>query len=397
MKDLVENSQEIDCSVILDSEISKYTQPDKIGEHSVIDKAIGNIDTDLGSISVALVATEVLVDVGSLRKNIDDTSVGDKSSVMLDDTPVVPCRIRKPAAICESPYVSKFDSGCSNVQGLPTKCIDKGNSIKHIFSIKHPFTISITESFLDIKLSSFNKFVEKSLRLISNPIYSESVNNLANAFDFSVVMIKIKEWFYTLGYEGASLTDSTTRRIVQQALANAPSNNGSAHAQVLVPSSSKDTTYVLANCYKTLSANSCTACLQNSSASMLGCLPLSESRALYIGCFMRYSDTNFLNALLTSVGSSSRGKVVVIVIVVSSVIVLRVGDFIGISVWKNKQIQKKRKGNSILLGENSAEKLVEILHDISLNFNYSILDKATRSFDEANKLGFDISKLFVAS
>ncbi|PHU05046.1 hypothetical protein BC332_25868 [Capsicum chinense] len=88
---------------------------------------------------------------------------------------------------------------------------------------------------------------------------------------------------------------------------------------------------------------------------------------------------------------SSRGKVVVIVIVVSSVIVLRVGDFIGISVWKNKQIQKKRKG------ENGAEKLVEILHDISLNFNYSILDKATRSFDEANKLGFDISKLFVAS
>ncbi|KAF3669004.1 putative lipase-like [Capsicum annuum] len=449
MKDLVENSQEIDCSVILDSEISKYTQPDKIGEHSVIDKAIGNIDTDLGSISVALVATEVLVDVGSLRKNIDDTSVGDKSSVMLDDTPVVPCRIRKPAAICESPYVSKFDSGCSNVQGLPTKCIDKGNSIKHIFSIKHPFTISITESFLDIKLSSFNKFVEKSLRLISNPSSKMEIpfssivcslfvimlvlllpnisvaeprsqtvkitcrtqlelNTMTFVPNFVGVMETISQQMRTRGYGVAvigpedrhicgnrttksTLFPQTTRRIVQQALANAPSNNGSAHAQVLVPSSSKDTTYVLANCYKTLSANSCTACLQNSSASMLGCLPLSESRALYIGCFMRYSDTNFLNALLTSVGSSSRGKVVVIVIVVSSVIVLRVGDFIGISVWKNKQIQKKRKG------ENSAEKLVEILHDISLNFNYSILDKATRSFDEANKLGFDISKLFVAS
>ncbi|PHU12409.1 hypothetical protein BC332_19339 [Capsicum chinense] len=146
-----------------------------------------------------------------------------------------------------------------------------------------------------------------------------------------------------------------------------------------------------------LSANSCTVCLQNASASMLGYLPWSKGRALYIGCFMRYSDTNFLNAILTSGGSSSREKVVVIVIVVSSIIILVVCAFIGIVVWKNKQIQKKRKGNSILLGPNDAEKLVEILHDISLNFKYSTLDKATRSFDEANKLGFDISKLFVAS
>ncbi|KAF3655333.1 hypothetical protein T459_09012 [Capsicum annuum] len=192
------------------SEISKYTQPDKIGEHSVIEKTVGKIDTDLGYTSVALVATEVLIDVGSVRKNVDDTSVGDKSTVILDDTPVVPSRIRKPAAICESPYVSKFDSGCSNVQGQSTRCIDKGPSRKHIFSIKHPFTISITEPFLDMKLLSlFNKFVDKSLRLNSNPVYSESAKNLTNAFDFGVVAIKTKEWFYMLGYAGVPLTDST--------------------------------------------------------------------------------------------------------------------------------------------------------------------------------------------
>ncbi|KAM3283867.1 putative protein isoform X1 [Capsicum chacoense] len=171
---------------------------DNIGKEAVV----------IGYASVALEATEVLVDVGSIRKNIDDTSVGDKSTIILDDTPVVPRRIRKSAAICESPYVSKFDSGCSNVQGQPTKCIDKGHSRKHIFSIKHPFTISITEPFLDTKLSSFNKFVDKSLRLNSNLVYSESVNNLTNAFDFGVVTIKTKEWFYTLGYAGIPLTDS---------------------------------------------------------------------------------------------------------------------------------------------------------------------------------------------
>ncbi|KAM3398951.1 hypothetical protein P3S68_002467 [Capsicum galapagoense] len=63
------------------------------------------------------------------------------------------------------------------------------------------------------------------------------------------------------------------RRAVQQAVVNAPSNNGSARAQVSVPGSSNDTAYILADCWKTLSANSCTTCLQNTPASMLGCLP----------------------------------------------------------------------------------------------------------------------------
>ncbi|KAF3629262.1 Cysteine-rich receptor-like protein kinase 2 [Capsicum annuum] len=71
-----------------------------------------------------------------------------------------------------------------------------------------------------------------------------------------------------------------------------------------------------------------------------------EGRALYIGCVMRYSDTNFLNAILTNGGSSSRGA-------------------------------------------NDAEKLVEILQDINLNFKYSILIKATGLFDKVNKLGKD--------
>ncbi|KAM3248212.1 hypothetical protein P3L10_009980 [Capsicum annuum] len=133
---------------------------------------------------------------------------------------------------------------------------------------------------------------------------------------------------------------------------------------VAVTGTRPDANYGLAQCYGMLGTNSCTTCLQNASASMLGCLPWSEGRALYIGCVMRYSDTNFLNAILTNGGSSSRGKVVVIVIVVSSIIVLGVGA-------------------------NNAEKLVEILHDINLNFKYSILVKATGLFDKVNKLGKD--------
>lgn len=39
------------------------------------------------------------------------------------------------------------------------------------------------------------------------------------------------------------------------------------------------------------------------------------------------------------------------------------------------------------LGSNDAEKLAKTLNDSSLNFKYSTLEKATASFDEANKLG----------
>lgn len=39
------------------------------------------------------------------------------------------------------------------------------------------------------------------------------------------------------------------------------------------------------------------------------------------------------------------------------------------------------------LGSNDAEKLAKSLHHNSLNFKYSTLEKATNSFDEANKLG----------
>ena len=41
----------------------------------------------------------------------------------------------------------------------------------------------------------------------------------------------------------------------------------------------------------------------------------------------------------------------------------------------------------IELGSNDAIKLVKTLHDSSLNFKYATLEKATGSFDNANKLG----------
>lgn len=173
----------------------------------------------------------------------------------------------------------------------------------------------------------------------------------------------------------------TARQAVLQAVSEAPnSNNYYARRQLAVPGMVNESVYVLADCWRSLNASSCRACLENASTSILGCLPWSEGRALNTGCFMRYSDANFLNPVQTS--GRSRGTIIVIVVVViSSVVVLVVGTVIGIYFWKHREIQKKRRGS------NDAEKMVKTLNDSSLNFKYSTIEKATGSFDDANKLG----------
>ncbi|GFQ07938.1 cysteine-rich receptor-like protein kinase 2 [Phtheirospermum japonicum] len=170
----------------------------------------------------------------------------------------------------------------------------------------------------------------------------------------------------------------STRRAVSQAVSAAGNNNGFARARVAISGTANGSVYVLAECWRTISPTDCRACLENATASILGCLPSSEGRALNTGCFMRYSDRDFLNPE-TGTGSS-RGRVIAIVIAsVSAAAVLITGAYIGFYIWSNKVIQNKRKGD--------AQKLVKTLHDSSLNFKYSTLEKATGSFDEANKLG----------
>ncbi|KAL3835590.1 hypothetical protein ACJIZ3_010326 [Penstemon smallii] len=169
----------------------------------------------------------------------------------------------------------------------------------------------------------------------------------------------------------------SVRRALSRTVLDAPSRNGYARAEV---GNGNNSAYVLADCWRTISANACRACLKNASNSIMGCLPMSEGRALNTGCFMRYSDTNFLNDVPEN--GNSRGAVIVIIIVaVSAAAVLIIGTVIGVYMWRRRTIQQKRKGIS------DADKMVKILNDSSLNFKYSTLEKATNSFDEANKLG----------
>nr|POF10970.1 cysteine-rich receptor-like protein kinase 2 [Quercus suber] len=177
-----------------------------------------------------------------------------------------------------------------------------------------------------------------------------------------------------------STFEESVKKALSSAVVAAPHQKGHAIAQEAVPGAVNESAYALADCWRTLNASSCEVCLENASASILECLPWSEGRVLNTGCFMRYSDKDFLNKELGT--QSSKGRTTVIIVsIVSSLVLVVVGIAVGLYIWRQRGIAKKRRGS------NDAEKLVKILNDISLNFKYSTLEKATGGFDIANKLG----------
>ena len=103
-----------------------------------------------------------------------------------------------------------------------------------------------------------------------------------------------------------STFEASVREAVTQAVVAAPNQKGYARAQVAVAGAVNESAYVLADCWRSLNASSCRECLDNASSSIFECLPWSEGRALYTGCFMRYSDKDFLNKQPGN--GSSRGK-----------------------------------------------------------------------------------------
>ncbi|KAK9063458.1 hypothetical protein SSX86_017328 [Deinandra increscens subsp. villosa] len=176
----------------------------------------------------------------------------------------------------------------------------------------------------------------------------------------------------------------STRRAVVNAVTGALRNNDYFGREEMLASGSNDSVYVMAECWKTLSPSSCRACLENASASIAKCLPWSEGRVLNTGCFVRYSDTDFLNPLPASSSSSNKdnGRIIAIVVsVVSSVVVLTVALMIILYIKRRSYIMKRRRGSY------DAEKMAKILNDSSLNFKYSTVEKATGYWDESNKLG----------
>ncbi|MFS7994861.1 putative protein kinase RLK-Pelle-DLSV family [Helianthus anomalus] len=180
--------------------------------------------------------------------------------------------------------------------------------------------------------------------------------------------------------KNVSFQDTVNQAVLNAVTDASRSSEYFGRVQMLV-ASGNESVYVLAECWRSLSPSSCHACLDNASLSIAKCLPWSEGRVMNTGCFMRFSDTDFLNAV-PDTSSYKRGKIIAIVVsVVSSVSLIAVASMIVVYVWKDRYIQKKRKGYY------DAKKMAKMLNDSSLNFKYSTVEKATGKWDESNKLG----------
>ncbi|XP_071705066.1 cysteine-rich receptor-like protein kinase 2 [Rutidosis leptorrhynchoides] len=87
----------------------------------------------------------------------------------------------------------------------------------------------------------------------------------------------------------------SVKRAVSNSVMDAPKNSDYFAEEKVESKTVNESVYVLADCWNTLNDSSCTYCLQRASESILKCLPSSEGRAMFTGCFMRYSATNFIN------------------------------------------------------------------------------------------------------
>lgn len=101
----------------------------------------------------------------------------------------------------------------------------------------------------------------------------------------------------------------TVETAITQAVSNARQDRGYTRTKMDVHGSGNESVYVLTDCWRTLNASACQACLNNAAKSIKHCLPKSEGRALFTGCFVRYSDVDFLNKVASR--SNSRGKFLV--------------------------------------------------------------------------------------
>ncbi|KAJ1690585.1 hypothetical protein LUZ63_014740 [Rhynchospora breviuscula] len=140
--------------------------------------------------------------------------------------------------------------------------------------------------------------------------------------------------------------------------------------------------YVMVQCWEVLNQSACNTCLDAAAASVLECVPALEGRALFSGCYIRYSNRLFWNSDDTGSGSSGNHNLIWIILGPCLGVIFIV---VGILIWKRKLIWRKSSAESLL--ELYSADLPPGIMQSSLNFKYGELKKATDNFNLSNKLG----------
>ncbi|GLU20739.1 hypothetical protein SLE2022_369220 [Rubroshorea leprosula] len=133
------------------------------------------------------------------------------------------------------------------------------------------------------------------------------------------------------------------------------------------------TVYALAQCWKTSDANHCKECLNSAGVRLTKCAPGAEGRAMFAGCYMRYSTNRFFKQSVESEGNVNWLIAVVVLSAMIFTVLAAFGAFIGY-----KRLSQRKKG----LGD-----LERFPGRSGLNYNYEVLEKATEFFNESRKLG----------
>ncbi|KAK3033039.1 hypothetical protein RJ639_035665 [Escallonia herrerae] len=169
----------------------------------------------------------------------------------------------------------------------------------------------------------------------------------------------------------------TAKTVVHELVKKAPGNEGYADGHA---TSDGLSVYGMAKCWQNLDDEKCAACLRLALKDALDCLPGVEGRALKVGCFLRFSDYDFLNRHHPLSNTGAIFLYVACVLgaagICSSAIVI--GYFVGTTIY-NRRITRH--------DELKGSAMESFLVKRSLQFKYSMLEKATENFIEAHKIG----------
>ncbi|XP_039067946.1 cysteine-rich receptor-like protein kinase 1 [Hibiscus syriacus] len=139
------------------------------------------------------------------------------------------------------------------------------------------------------------------------------------------------------------------------------------------------TVYALAQCWKTINRSACKQCLTDAGMRLRKCGPGAEGRALYTGCYMRYSTNRFFNN--DSKTEDEKGFInwVTFGMALSGISFLVLSVIVALVSYK--KLSKTKQGVIDL------EDVPHPGNKTSLNFKYEMLERATDFFDESRKLG----------
>ncbi|KAG4130782.1 hypothetical protein ERO13_D09G166800v2 [Gossypium hirsutum] len=139
------------------------------------------------------------------------------------------------------------------------------------------------------------------------------------------------------------------------------------------------TVYALAQCWKTIDKQACDKCLTDAGMRLRECGPAAEGRALFTGCYMRYSTNRFFDHGSGTVEKKGFTDWVTLGVALSGATFLLLA-VVGAFVSYKKLSRTKEEVTGL-------DALPATGLKTSLNFKYEMLEKATNNFNESMKLG----------